>query len=103
MAISQTSIRFAQKTVKKIASGVTEATVDKHWREGRDLQYISMIKSADEAAPTEYEILHHGRRMFQNSDDQETIESQESSDVYAYCSSEGDETTMGRLVLTVAT
>lgn len=100
MAINQASVTFAQETVKRIAAGVTEATIDKHWRDGRTLQYLSFIQAAGEDPPSENDILRHGRRMFENSD-QEIIEELESADVYAYCNSpDTTSTESGRLVVT---
>jgi len=100
MAINQRTVFFRQKRVQRLAQNVTAGTIDKHWRDARDLTYLSIAVDTGAAAPDEAAFFSRGRRMFENGD-QERIETTEAVDVYCYCNKESETTTeRGRLIVT---
>ena len=102
MAFSQSVKTFSQKTVTLAAENVTTGFIDKHWRDGRDLTYISYSVPTGDAAPTAATMIASGAEMFADHPTQEGISSTQPIDVYVYASREGGDTTVkGKLVVSI--
>jgi len=101
MAFAQTLYTFNQKTVTKIATATTTGIVDKHWRDGRDLQYIAYAQPTGAAAPADAVVIAKGKEMFADHPTQEIISSTEPIDIYVYASREGQTSGQAKLVVSI--
>lgn len=97
----QIKLQFNQKTVVKAVDAKNTGTVNKHWRDGRDLQYLYVSVAAGLPAPSESDMIEKGIDLFPDELEQAVISSEGNIDLYVYANLETDTTTKARLVIEV--
>ncbi len=93
--------RLKENEVVKVATNVTTGAINKHWKDGRHLEYYVSYRLTGQAAPTAENFLLEAVKMFQDNPEQNTISAAAAIDVYCMASLEDNKAQNGTLIIWV--